>query len=110
MREAFPNLILYERIVMLLEILVVGVCVNPGQNGCQEATHSYYTQSKELQQISKNLEKIGNNIVEGNEWIIWGASPIYMIAAGQTAQIKLHDNWYMDINASQRYAGIRWNF
>ena len=95
---------------MILEMLIVGVCLNPGQDGCQEATHSYFMQSKELQEVSKNLEKTGNRIVQGNEWIVWAASPVYMMASGQTAKFKLHDNWYMDVNVAQKYAGIRWNF
>jgi hypothetical protein len=91
---------------MLIEVLVIASCVN--QNGCQDSTHAYYMQSKALQEMNANIERLGREIVRNEEWLVFAATPAYMLFSGQTAQIKLHDNWYMDINGSKQYAGIRW--
>lgn len=93
---------------MLLELLVIGSCVS--QHGCNETTNAYYDQSKELQQLAKNAEAYGNRLVRGNEWLVFAATPGYMLLSGQTANVKLHKNWSLDLNAPKKYTGIRWNW
>lgn len=93
---------------MLLEIMVATSCIS--QVGCQETTHAYYLQSKELQKLGTSIEKYSNELFKGNEWIVWVGTPAVTWLRGQNTKIKVSENWYIDVNAPKKYVGIQYNW
>jgi hypothetical protein len=93
---------------MLLELMVAGSCIS--QQGCQEMTHAYYLQSKELQVINFNLQDYSNRILSNHQWIVWVGTPMIMTMRGQNAKIMMHENWYLDLGLSNKYVGIQYNW
>lgn len=93
---------------MLLEIMVASSCLY--KVGCQETTHAYYLQSKELQKLGLSVEKYGNELFKDHQWIVWVGTPAITWMRGQNTKIKVAENWYLDVNASNRYVGILYNW
>jgi hypothetical protein len=94
---------------MLLEVLVISVCVNQ-QGGCSEATSAYYKQSKDLQTISENAEKLGKKLAAEHEWLVYTATPIYALASRQPAKILLYKGTILSIDPFKQAIGIQWNY
>jgi hypothetical protein len=93
---------------VLLEAIVAATCIQGA--GCQETTHAYYLQSKELQEWNKNIENYGNRVLKGHEWIVFLATPSYMMLSGQMATVKLSSNWYWEVNVKTQYSGVKWSW
>lgn len=94
---------------MLLESLIVATCVS-ARSGCGEATSAYYQSNKDLQAMVKNAEKFGNRIIKGNEYIIYVATPLYAVAAGQSASFRVMSNMMLNVNVKQSSLGLQWNW
>lgn len=93
---------------MILEALVITACLN--QKGCDQSKEAYYKQSTDLQAISYNLKRTGDNLIKGNEWLLYALSPGYLIASGREAKFKLTRLFYVEIGRNQQGAGIEWHF
>lgn len=94
---------------MLLEMLVASVCIT-GQNGCSNATSAYYQSNKQLQEVVKNTEHYGKKLVKGNEYVVYGVTPIYAIMSGRPATIKLSNTLNLNIDLKESAVALQWNY
>ncbi len=94
---------------MFLEAMVTTICL-AGQPGCSTATNAYYESNKEIQQSVKNLEKIGKNLIEGHEYIVYVATPVYAIMSGKPASFKISRNLSFNVNIKQEFVALQWNY
>ena len=94
---------------MLLEALVITVCT-AGNPGCSEATSAYYQQSLVLQEATKKVEMIGNNILKGNEWLVYVGTPAYSIAVRKPAEIKIYKGTMFTVDPWKQAVGLQWNY
>lgn len=94
---------------MFLELLVATVCIS-GEPGCSTATSAYYESNKELQQSVKRMEKMGKELVRGNEYIVYAATPLYAVLSNKPASFKLGRNLNLNISVKQASIGLQWNY
>ena len=94
---------------MLLEALVITICAN-GYDGCSQTTSAYYEQSKELQSIAKNVDKLGKKIVSDHEWLVYIGTPAYAIAARKPAKILIFKGTTINVDPWQRAIGLQWSY
>jgi len=94
---------------MFLEALVVAACLQQ-KGGCSESTSAYYKSNKELQEATKNAEALGKRIVNGNEWIVYAATPMYAIATGATANFHIHKGWIFGVDIKNERVMIQWSY
>lgn len=94
---------------MFIEVLVATTCI-VGKAGCGAVTSAYYQSNLELQQTVKNVEKIGQNIVKGNEYIVYVLTPIYAVAIGKPATIKLNKNLNLNIDVKGSALALQWDY
>jgi hypothetical protein len=94
---------------MLMEALVIVACLQ-GKGGCSESTSAYYKSNKDAQVIVENVEALGKRVTKGNEWLVYVATPIYAIAAGQPANIFLHKEWILGINLKKELIALQWSY
>lgn len=94
---------------MLLEAIIATTCII-GQSGCSEATGAYYQSNKELQELVKNTEKLGQQLIKGNEYIVYVATPAYAIASGQNASFKVYKQLIFNVNVRKETVGLQWSY
>ncbi len=94
---------------MFIELLVASTCVS-GNPGCAESTSAYYQYNKDLQQVVKNTENYGKKLVNGNEWIVYAATPVYAIASGRDAKFRLFKGTTLGVNVRQSSLFLQWNY
>jgi hypothetical protein len=94
---------------MLLEALVIGICAQ-GYDGCSQSTSAYYQQSKELQQVSKNVEEYGKKITDNNSWIIYFATPAYAIASRRPAKVLIYRGTTFNVDIWHQSVGLQWSY
>lgn len=94
---------------MLAEALVLAACIQ-NQGGCTEASSAYYQGNKDLQIVAKNVEDLGNRVVQGNEWIVYAATPFYAAMSGQQSNFKLSRQWLMGINVKKELVVLQWSY
>jgi hypothetical protein len=95
---------------MFLEFMVATVCITGQGKGCSESTSAYYRQSKELQEVSKRLEDIGNDIAKKHQWVVYAATPICSVVAGQPAKFHIRDGAVLGINLKEESVFLQWNY
>lgn len=93
---------------MLLEALIISACLHGP--GCNESTSAYYLYNKDLQSIRLNVDNFGKAIAHNNQWAVYTVAPVYAVAAGQTAHIKLYKTWMVDLNIKNQMVGLQWSY
>jgi hypothetical protein len=93
---------------VFLEALIISACVQG--SGCNESTSAYYKYNKDLQAARHNVEAYGKYLVKDNQWVVYAAAPVYAIAAGQTAHIKIYRAFMLNLNVKDQMMGIQWNY
>ena len=73
---------------MIAEGLVALACIS--NHGCAETASEYRRRSPQLEHVILETERITRNIVP--EVLVSYAGPIFLVAAGRTASIRLHRN------------------
>lgn len=94
---------------MFVEILVATTCIS-GNPGCSESTSAYYQYNKDLQQVVRNAENYGKKIVNGNEWIVYAATPAYAVMSGQTARFHLYKGTTLGVNVKSQSLIFQWSY
>lgn len=94
---------------MFVEALVLTMCLQ-NQGGCTESTSAYVHYNKDVQTTLNNVEKFGNRLVMGHEWIVYAASPFLAAAAGKPANFKLSKNWVLAVNVKQENMYLQWSY
>lgn len=94
---------------MFLETLILGICVQ-GHGGCSESTSAYYQHNKDVQQVVKNVEEYGKKMVNGNEWIVYAATPFYAFVSGKPATFTIARGWALEVNVKEQAAAIKWTY
>lgn len=94
---------------MFLEMMVASVCII-GQDGCSSATSAYYQSNKEMQEIVKNAEQYGQKLVKGHEYIVYAATPIYAVASGKPAIIKISRTLNLNVDVKGSAVALQWNY
>lgn len=94
---------------MLLEVLVVSVCAS-GQPGCDRATQAYYQSSTEVQEIVHNTERIGKRLVEGHEYLVYIATPIYAAISGKDVVVKIKKDLNLNLNFKEESLALQWSY
>jgi hypothetical protein len=94
---------------MLLEALVITVCVN-GYDGCSQSTSAYYQHNKELQAISKRVERYGKELTKNHEWLVYAATPIYAIASQKPAKFMIYKGTTLNVDPWKQSLGIQWSY
>lgn len=94
---------------MFLEALVISICVQ-GQDGCSQVTSAYYQQSRELQAISDRVERIGKNITNEREWLVYVGTPAYAIISRKPAKILVYKGTTFNIDPWNNAVGLQWSY
>jgi hypothetical protein len=94
---------------MLLETLVATTCLM-GKGGCSEVTGNYYSYNKDLQDVVKNTERIGENYIKDKKYIIYVFTPVYAVISGKNASFKLHKSLILNLNFKQSTVGLQWTY
>ena len=94
---------------MLLEALVITICVQ-GSDGCSQTTSAYYQQSTELQSISKNIDRIGKQIIDNNDWMIYIGTPAYALISRKPARILIYKGTTLNVDPWNQSLGLQWNY
>lgn len=94
---------------MLIEALVITACLQQ-QGGCSESTSAYYKYNTNIQAVVENVEKLGKRITKGNEWLVYVATPVYAVAAGQQANFKLSGAWMLGIDVKNEAVLLKWSY
>lgn len=94
---------------MFLEAMVATICI-VGQNGCGSATSAYYESNQELKQTVKNVEKFGQKIVEGHEYIVYVVTPAYAIALGKPATFKITGHLNFNVDVKGNAVALQWSY
>lgn len=94
---------------MLPELLVITACLQD-KGGCTESTSAYYKYNKDLQIVVEHAEEYGRRIVNGNEWIVYAATPMLAIVGGKQANIHIAKGWVLGINAKQETVVLQWSY
>ncbi len=94
---------------MLAELLVVTACLQD-KGGCTESSSAYYKSNKDLQTVVEHAEDYGKRIVNGNEWIVYAATPFYAALSGQQANFKLSRQWLLGVNVKKENIVLQWSY
>lgn len=94
---------------MFLETLIAANCI-VNKVGCGESTSAYYQQSVELHDLKDKIENYGKYIVQDQDWLIYAATPMYAIAAKQSARIMINHNLMMNVDLNKSTLGLQWNY
>lgn len=94
---------------MLLEAVIATSCLIQNSS-CSTATSAYYESNRELQEAVKNLEQIGQRIINKNEYIVYVATPTYAIISGQPAAFKIHKGLMLNVNIKQENVALQWTW
>ena len=94
---------------MIIEALVITTCLQQ-QGGCSESTSAYYQYNKEAQEFVINVEKFGKKVIQGHEWLIYVASPIYALATNQQVNFKLSNHLLFGLNPKKELVILQWSY
>lgn len=94
---------------MLAEVIVISVCLQQ-QGGCSESTSAYYKYNKEVQTLVESVEKVGQRLITGNEWLIYIATPIASIASGKPANFYIKKGLMLGIDARKELVMLQWSY
>lgn len=94
---------------MFLEVVVATICL-AGQDGCSSATNAYYQSNKELQETFKNVEKFGQEIIKGHEYIVYIMTPVYAVVLGKPAIFKLSSHINFNVNVKGNTLALQWTY
>lgn len=93
----------------MLEALVVTICTI-GKTGCSESTSAYYKQSDDLQELTRSVNDYGQKITKDQQWLVYTATPIYMIKNKQVASIRVYKNAVLNLDSKESNLIFKWNF
>lgn len=94
---------------MLPELLVIIACLQD-KGGCTESTSAYYKYNKDLQIVVEHAEEYGKRIVNGNEWIVYAATPMLAIIGGKQANVRLSKRLVLGVNVKQENVILQWSY
>lgn len=94
---------------MLMEALVFTTCLQ-NKGGCSESTAAYIKSNPQIEETIKNVEKIGQRLVNGNEWIVYAATPFLAVVSGKPANFTMARGVVLGVNVKEELVILQWSY
>lgn len=78
--------------------------------GCQESTTAYYQATPEVREMVEKAQRSIDDLKKNHTWIVWGITPAYTLASGQTAKFYLYKGFTLGVNPRQEMLFVEFNY